>query len=201
MKIASGPRDVGARSGKRLLRRVLAVFFLSAAAVCMYGLMDRDSPADVAVVLGNEVYSDGSVSPRLAARLDRGLALYLENRCATVIVSGGVGESGMDEATAMALYLEGKGVPRKSIVLDHNGVNTWETARFTRDYMKGRGLESAIVVSQYFHIARSELSLRLMGVAKVGTASPLYFEWADVCSAPRELAGLAWYLARSLCCA
>lgn len=172
-----------------------------AALVCLYGLIDRagrDGRADVAVVLGNEVYRDGTPSPRLAARLDRAVALFREKQCGIIIVSGGKGASGQDEALAMGRYLVRRGVPERKVIHDSGGVNTWETARFVSNYLRRYRMESVIVVSQYFHIARSELALRFMGVQAVGGASPLYFEWRDLYSALRELPAIAWYCIKAL---
>lgn len=110
-------------------------FFAITAGICWYGSVNSAMTADVAVVLGNKVHADGRVHKRLAARLDAAVQVYREKRCRAVIVSGGKGKSGYDEATAMARYLVGKGVPMRDVVLDHNGVNTWETAKFTSEYM------------------------------------------------------------------
>ncbi|MDL2210080.1 YdcF family protein [Desulfovibrio sp. OttesenSCG-928-O18] len=186
---------------RRVLRLGLIsalVFFIIGTGLAFYGIVDSDMRADVAVVLGNEVYADGRVSARLAARLDAAEALFREKRCHVIIVSGGTGKSGQDEATAMGRYLTAKGVPSYRIVRDHHGVNTWETAKFTAAYMKKYGLDSAIVVSQYFHVARSRLALRFMGVKDVGTAAPKYFEERDLYSIPREVPGLVWYLVKGL---
>lgn len=180
----------------RVVEYGVSSILMLAAAVCIFGLWDRDDRAEVAVVLGNEVLADGAPSPRLAARLDRAVELYRARRCGMIIVSGGKGASGHDEATIMGRYLARHGIPARNIVYDHKGFSTWETARFTGAYMRRYSMDSVIVVTQYFHVARADLAMRLTGVRTVGSASPFFFEWRDIYSAFRELPAIVWYCAR-----
>ena len=183
-----------------LLLAVAALLICCAALLFYKGLRESTFPAELAVILGNEVYADGSVSPRLGARLDRGLALYNDGLCKKLIVSGGVGKSGQDEASAMAAYLIAHGISAKDIVMDHNGVNTWETANFTIRYMQENNLSSVIAVSQYFHVPRTRLALHqadYKGILHaVGGAYPKYMEIRDAFSLCREVAAVIMYLYR-----
>lgn len=172
---------------------VLLMVILGAGGLLWWGQRDVLVPAEVAVVLGNEVYRDGRPAPRLAARLDKSVELYRYGYCRTIIVSGGVGRSRVDEAAAMAAYLKSKGVPEWDIVIDSQGINTWHTALFTAEYLKQRRLDSVIVVSQDFHILRSVMALKKAGCARVGQAAPDYRERADVYSTLREMAAIVFY--------
>lgn len=178
--------------GQYSLAGVLAMI-LMAGAILWSGHEDRLIKTQVAVVLGNEVYANGQPAPRLAARLDKSIELYRYGYCQTIIVSGGVGKSNVDEAVAMASYLKSKGVPEWNIVVDSQGVNTWRTAQFTADYLEAHHLESVIVVSQSFHIPRSAMALKKAGCQKVGQASPSYWEMGDIYSVLREIPALLVY--------
>ena len=183
-------------NGKKWLKggaAALLLVILAAGLLVWCGQRDKLIPAEVAVVLGNEVYRDGRPAPRLAARLDKSVELYRYGYCKTIIVSGGVGKSEVDEATAMAAYLKSKGVPEWDIVVDSTGVNTWHTALFTAEYLKKQRLDSVIVVSQAFHIPRSAMALKKAGCEQVGQASPSYWEWRDVYSTLREMAAIVFY--------
>ncbi len=147
----------------------------------------------VVVVLGSETYRDGTPSPRLAARLDKAVERYRMVPC-TIIVSGGTDASGVNEAEAMARYLRNKGVDPQHVVVDPHGVNTWATAQFTRDYLRSRNETRVVAVSQYFHLLRCLVALRLAGVDTVGVTAPDYAEWRDVYSAAREVPALFFYL-------
>ena len=59
--------------------------------------------------------------------------------------------------------------------------------------MKERGLTSAVVVTQYFHITRTRYALRRAGVAMVSTAHARYFEMRDLYSIAREAIALPVY--------
>ncbi len=171
----------------------LLAALLAGAGLTWWGGRDHLIEARVAVVLGNQVHQDGSPSPRLAARLDKSLELYRAGRCQTIIVSGGRGSNQVDEAMAMAAYLQSRGVPWRDIVLDSQGVDTWHTALFTAAYLREHRLDSVIVVSQAFHVPRSALALSAAGCPRVGRAAADYWEARDIYSMLREIPALATY--------
>jgi len=93
----------------------------------------------------------------------------------------------------MRTYLVGRGVPANRIVVDSAGNDTWSTARNASEFMRDRGLSSAIVVTQYFHIPRTMLALRRFGVRGVSGAYPWFWEVRDIYSTVREVPALIWY--------
>jgi vancomycin permeability regulator SanA len=171
----------------------IGVFVLAAGLIAISGLRDDIRPADVAVVLGNEVRADGTPHPRLAARLDAALALYDSGVVKNVIVSGGIGRSGFDEAAVMKSYLAARGVPADRIVADSLGVTTAATATSTAAILRRKGWSGVVVVSQYFHIPRCRLALRRVGINPVYSAHARYFEWRDLYSTAREVVGYPAY--------
>jgi vancomycin permeability regulator SanA len=175
---------------------VLAVFLaLAAAAIVADGLNDHMANADIIVVPGNEIAPDGSPSPRLKARLDVALQLYMERRAPVVFVSGGIGKEGHDEAASMAGYLIKNGVPASAVVRDPLGVNTAATGANASRFLHAHGQTSALVATQYFHVARTTLALERNGVRVAGTAHARYVEIRDVFSIAREtLAYAAYYV-------
>jgi uncharacterized SAM-binding protein YcdF (DUF218 family) len=56
---------------------------------------------------------------------------------------------------------------------------------------------SVFVVSQYFHLPRARLALERFGISPVYSAHAHFFEWRDLYSSPRELAGYVRYYLRS----
>jgi vancomycin permeability regulator SanA len=172
----------------------IAAFAATAAWIAYDGLTDELAAADVGIVLGSMVELNGQPSARLAARLDEAASLYGRGLFRTVIVSGATGAEGYDEAAVMASYLVAHGVPQAAVVLDHNGSNTNATARNAVQLMKDRGLHSALVVSQYFHITRARLALQKYDVPVAGAAHAPFFEPRDVYSLAREVIALWAYL-------
>lgn len=139
-------------------------------AVAFLGYNESVFVADAAVVPGNQVFPTGVPSPRLAARLEKALKLYNDGICPVIIVSGGIGKEGIDEAKAMASWLFQRGVPRSAVVIDSSGVNTAATARFASRWLGENNGSSIIVVSQFFHLPRTMLAIKKQGIPSIGAA-------------------------------
>lgn len=165
-------------------------------AIGLHGLIDDIRPCDVAIVLGSEVKSDGNPSDRLKGRLERAASLYRQKIIPKIIVSGGQGASGYEEAAVMKQYLVGIGVPETDIIEDRNGINTMETGRNAAMIMKEKGFDSALIVTQFFHILRTSHALRAFGVKDVAHAHAEYYELRDIYSLARETVAVPVYSLR-----
>ncbi|HKQ99342.1 MAG TPA: YdcF family protein [Pyrinomonadaceae bacterium] len=176
---------------------LVLAFAVSAALIVIDGLSDEIGAADVAIVLGSKVEAGGVPSTRLRARLDKALELYRQGLFPEIIVSGGTGDEGFDEAAVMKGYLVREGVPEERIHVDSGGANTYLTAQNSSRMMKERGWQSALVISQYFHISRTKLALRRSGVSTVFSAHADLFEFRDIYSTVREVFGYGAYLLRA----
>ena len=156
------------------------------------GFTDDHTKADVGVIFGNTVFPDGSLSPRLQARVDRGLKLYQDSLVKKLMVSGGLGREGHYEGTKMFEYLVSKGVPEKDIIVDNEGNNSEATVMNVKklDFE----IKSVTVVSQYHHIFRAKMAFRKNGFLEVYGAHADYFEWRDFYSIVREFVGYYKYL-------
>lgn len=185
---------------KFLKRSVLLVILLSAIAAGLIvwdGLNDELGTADVAVVLGNRIEKDGTPSERLKGRLDKAVELYGKGEFSYVIVSGGMGKEGFDEAVVMRQYLVDHGIPMANILVDSAGKNTFFTAKNSAHLMAQHGWKSAMVISQFFHISRSRLAMARFGVQRIYAAHADYYEWRDIYSLGREVVAYAYYWIRS----
>ena len=135
---------------------------------------DTVPAAPVALVLGAEVYPDGSPSPFLAARLDIARRLLAAGRVRAILVSGDHGQWTYDEPGAMDAYLVARGVPSSRVVLDHAGFDTYDSCARARRIF---GVRHAIVVTQAFHVARAVALCRSLGVEADGvgdTSAAIY---------------------------
>ena len=174
------------KTGKYIGITFLLWLLIHSIVIISDGLTDEGQSADYAVIFGNKVNTDGSLSERLEKRMECGLQLYRNKRVHSLIVSGGLGKEGHDEGTKMKEFLLRHGVPDSVIVVDHKGDNTLQTVRNTLALKDSLHFSSLMVVSQYYHISRAKLLFRKEGFTALSGASPRYFEWRDVYSLLRE---------------
>ena len=174
---------------------ISAIFlFIYNLAIIVVGLSFKPVTSDVVVVLGNEVLANGKPSERLQARLDSAIEVYNRKMAKYIIVSGGVGKSGYDEAQIMADYLVSKKIDNNIIIIDSNGVNTKATAVNTAKIMKEHKFSSVIIASQYFHLLRCYLAFYKNGISNISATYPKYFEMVDIFSIFRESVAIIKYL-------
>ncbi|TNE50692.1 MAG: YdcF family protein [Deltaproteobacteria bacterium] len=159
------------------------------------GFTDELHRADLAVVFGNKVHPNGQPSKRLRMRLDRTLQLYKKGYFPTILVSGGKGVEGYDEAVIMKRYLVAQGIPSQAILVDSLGLTTRHTALHAAQLLRSRNWHSVLLISQYFHISRAKLAARRAGIPTAYSAHAIYhFEWREIYSTAREVLGFYAYL-------
>ncbi|WNJ15987.1 YdcF family protein [Pontibacter sp. G13] len=167
-------------------------------AIVILGLQESGGSCDVALILGTTVNPDGTVHPRLATRLDRGIEMYESGETQHFIVSGGIGKEGHDESLKMAEYLFEHGVPVQAVVRDSLGDHTYFSAVHTAEICQANDWKTVIPVSHYFHVVRCRLALEKMSLAVPGTRyahSGVHFR--DAWSLFREWIGFYYYALRS----
>jgi vancomycin permeability regulator SanA len=147
------------------------------AQVFFFGKTDYRRPAEAVVVFGAQVHADGRPSTSLKDRMDTGIDLYKARLVDYIIVSGGVGDSGFNEAIVMRdMAVEG-GVPADRVVVDSGGVNTNATVAGTVPFFGEDGWTRILAVSQYYHLPRIKLAYQRAGwdvlTVPAGTSSPI----------------------------
>lgn len=131
------------------------------AQVAFFGTTDYRRPADVAVVLGARVHESGVLSASLEDRVVTAVELYRDGLVSRLVMSGGVGESGIDEAAAMRDRAVSLGVPEAAVAIDSRGLDTDDTVRNTDRMIEPD--ERVLVVSQFYHLPRIKLAYRAVG--------------------------------------
>jgi vancomycin permeability regulator SanA len=205
LAVGQGDRWLHAIPRKRVPWRLLAGGLVVGAAwfgahsllVSVFGLADDARASDVAVVLGNEVLPDGTPHARLRARLDRAAGLLRAGVVRLVLVTGGTGRAGFQEADVMRAYLISAGVPADRILVDRHGDTTFDSAVQARAILGPLGLRSVVLCSQYYHLPRARLAFARAGLGPVTTAhAPVRPEWHEPWSLLREWVGYYAYLLR-----
>lgn len=158
-----------------MLPRILrwtAIFFLvlllgwaaTVATIYFYGRVDRARPAGAIVVLGAAQY-DGKPSPVLRARLDHAIDLYRRGIADTLIMTGGTGTGDtVSEAVVSRRYAARAGIPAKAVLVEERGLTSLQSMNEVAKLMERHGLESAVLVSDPFHMLRLRLLALRVGI-------------------------------------
>ncbi len=119
----------------------------------------------VAIIFGAGLWRDGSPTPVLRDRVATGAALYHAGKVEKLLMSGDNRFDDYNEPAAMRDYALSLGVPEEAIVLDYAGRRTYDTCYRARDIFR---LDSAILVTQKFHLPRALYTCNALGVAATG---------------------------------
>jgi SanA protein len=132
------------------------------------------APADkVAIVFGAGLLRNGSAGPVLSDRVETAVRLYQAGKVEKLLMSGDNRFVEYNEPEAMRQYALNAGVPDEDIVLDYAGRRTYDTCYRAKHIFN---VESAILVTQEFHMARALYLCDAFGVESVGVeANNRYF--------------------------
>jgi uncharacterized SAM-binding protein YcdF (DUF218 family) len=123
-------------------------------AVLLWSSFDYARPSESIVVLGAAQY-DGRPSPVLKARLDHAMDLWDRHFARLLILTGGRGAGDTtSEAAVGKTYAKKHGVPEELILMEPEGRTTRESMKGVARILENRGMNTAIVVSDPFHMLR-----------------------------------------------
>lgn len=130
---------------------------------------DSARPSQAIVVLGTAQYN-GWPGPVFQARLDRALELWQQGYAPLIVVTGGkMPGDGYTEAEAAWAYLTEAGVPAEAIVMENAATDTWESMQGVAAVLEPLDVHDVIVVSDGFHLFRSRLMARDVGLQTSGS--------------------------------
>ncbi len=118
-----------------------------------------------AIVFGAGLWRDGSPTPVLRDRVKTASELYFQGKVEKLLMSGDNSTINYDEPTAMKNYALELGIPEEAIVLDYAGRRTYDTCYRAKEIF---GLESAILVTQEFHLSRALYLCEKLGIKSTG---------------------------------
>lgn len=155
---------------KRLLRALgiaalaaLAGWAAVLTAIVLFARRDEARPSGAIVVLGAAQY-DGKPSPVLRARLDHAVDLYRRGIADTLIMTGGTGPGDtVSEAVVSKRYASRRGIPAEVIFTEEGGMTSLQSMRAVAGIMDDHGIESAVLVSDPFHMLRLRLLAMRVG--------------------------------------
>lgn len=126
------------------------------------------SPAQVAIVLGASVYESGRLSAILQDRVDTAIAIYREGLVRKILVSGDNSTLSYNEVVPVRAYLLEQGIPPEDVFLDYAGFDTYDSMYRARAVF---AVESAIVVTQSFHLYRAVYIAQALGITVQGVST------------------------------
>jgi SanA protein len=126
----------------------------------------------VAIVFGAEVKKDGTPSVILKDRVETAVELYKNGRVEKLLMSGDNRFVDYNEPESMRQYALTLGMPDSDIVLDFAGRRTYDTCYRAKMIF---GVDSAILVTQGFHMPRSLFLCKAFGIDAVGVESENYY--------------------------
>jgi SanA protein len=156
-------------------------------------LLEEAPPTQVAIVFGARIYPSGALSAMLRDRVDAAVDLYHAGKVQKIIMSGDNRFDNYNEPGAMMAYAIGRGVPAEDLQPDYGGRRTYDTCYRARHIFQ---VESAILVTQAFHLPRALFLCETLGANVTGviadrrTYDPRSIAWSETREIPALVAAL-----------
>lgn len=147
-----------------VLTVIIIVCMVIAVKIYTFGKVSRADKSDCIIVLGCKVYEENP-SPFLKSRTEEAFRLYKEGYASYIIASGGMGAGEkISEAEAIKRYLIDLGMDEKYIIKEDKSTSTMENLKNSKEIMKDRDFNSAVVVSNKYHLKRASLMTKQVGI-------------------------------------
>ena len=133
--------------------------------------IDELHTAQTVIILGAGVTSQGELSPIFKDRVDTAVAVYVAGKVGKILVSGDNSSLAYNEVVPVQEYLVQLGIPSEDIFLDYAGFDTYDTMYRARAVF---AVDSAIVVTQAFHLPRAVFLADVLGIEVEGIPASSY---------------------------
>jgi SanA protein len=125
-----------------------------------------DSPHKrVAIVFGAGLRRDGTPTAILRDRVETAVDLYSSGKVEKILMSGDNRFADYNEPESMRQYALSLGIPAEAIALDYAGRRTYDTCYRAKAIF---GVQSALLVSQKFHLPRALFLCNILGLESDG---------------------------------
>ena len=142
----------------------------------------------VAIVFGAGLDREGQATLILRDRVKTAAQLYFSGKVQKMLMSGDNRTVDYNEPEAMRQYALSLGVPNDAIVLDYAGRDTYATCYRAHAIF---GLDSAILVTQPFHLPRALFLCNALGIQAFGVQADNYhylWRWELIWNIREQLA-------------
>jgi SanA protein len=124
--------------------------------------------ADCILVLGCGLDQDGTPSPMLSDRLQRGIEIFKAGGSNRLLMSGDHGRDEYDEVNAMKKFAVEHGVESEAVFMDHAGFSTYESVYRAKEIFKAK---KVILVTQEYHLYRALYVAKSLGLEAYGVST------------------------------
>ena len=129
----------------------------------------EDAPSErLAIVFGAGLRRDGTPTPILRDRVETAASLYFSGRVEKLLMSGDNSFLNYNEPESMRQYAISLGVPESAIAVDYAGRRTYDTCYRAKAIF---GMESALLVTQKFHLPRALFLCNALGLNAYGVVA------------------------------
>jgi len=104
----------------------------------------------------------------LADRVETAVELYVQGKVKKILMTGDHGWDSYDEVNSMRKYARSRGIPDTDIFMDHAGFCTYDSMFRAREVFQ---VDSAVIVTQNFHLPRAVYIARELGIPAVGLSA------------------------------
>lgn len=176
---------------ERKRRTVKTIVIL--AAICLFGMvcvlgiseyihlsqMDKivdlkdiheDESVECVVVLGAGLKDDGTPSHMLEDRIKVGVEVFNRTGAKYILMSGDHSDQYYDEPGAMKKYAEGLGVDPSRILIDNNGLSTYDSITRVKSEF---GFDNIVIVTQEYHVYRAVYIAEHSDIDAIGVSANL----------------------------
>ena len=136
--------------------------------------IDNVDDYPVAIVFGAGLRLDGTPTTVLRDRVTTASNLYFSGKVRKILLSGDNRFAYYNEPGAMLAFAIELGVPKKDIALDYAGRRTYDTCYRAQHIF---GVSEAIVVTQRYHLPRTLMICKSLGLKAVGVPADQRQYW------------------------
>ncbi len=160
---------------------VFVLYFFLALHIGKEASHDTKTKSDAILVLGAKAYHGNSYNPCLVSRMTHAVDLYNTKYAPKILVSGGLDrEDHVNEAETMKKIALDLGVPSNDIFLESSSTSTYENLLFSQKVVNSAHLNSVIIITEPFHVARTALVAKKLGLkftVSPASNSPCWLPW------------------------
>ncbi|MGB1241915.1 MAG: YdcF family protein [Chitinophagales bacterium] len=135
--------------------------------------------SDVAIVLGAGT-NNGELSPVFRERINHGIYLLKNGKVKCLIFTGGFGKNQiLSDSHCAKIYALKKGVSEHKILVEEKSTITFINLKEAKKIMKSNHLETALIVSDPYHMKRSMRMANKLNLKTKPSPTPttMYQSW------------------------